>query len=513
MTAGLHGGNLIGNTVSKAGAVRFRGVDPTNGISLQPEFVEVTTDEIEAAVHAASAAAPDLVRIGRAGRAAWLRGIGGELDRLGGLIVSRTVAETGRDLDGVEREHRRCIATCEMFARVAEDSWWRDVHVDHLERRNGGREALLGRVAVPVGPVAVFGAANVPLMGGAAGTDVVAALAAGCPVVVKSHPAHPGVGELLATAVLSAAAQGGIPNGAYSLLHGISHTVGVDLVGQPGIKAVAFTGSLTAGRALHDAAARRTDPIPVFAEMGSVNPMFIMTSALGDRELAGGIAASVSRHNGQLCTKPGVVLVPNGPDGDGFVGDIVEALQGSLGGPMLHEGIRRSFEETAAALTEMASVKDLTGHPPSDGSGWIRGVALSASAESVLSGQLSISEVFGPLVLIVRYRDENELSELARQLDGQLTASIWAADEDLDRYDGLVDLLVTRAGRVLWRDFPTGTPNTMAMHHGGPYPASTDARYTSVGPATISKFVRPVALQNFPRPYLTRKLEKEELKS
>jgi len=350
-------------------------------------------------------------------------------------------------------------------------------------------------------------------MGGAAGTDVVAALAAGCPVVVKGHPAHPGVGELLATAILSAAAQEGIPSGAYSLLHGVNHAVSIDLVSQPGIRAVAFTGSLAAGRALHDAAARRAEPIPVFAEMGSVNPIFIMTSALGEGELPGGIAAAVSRNVGQLCTKPGMVLVPSGPEGDLFVDDIVEALQRSPGGAMLHEGIHRSFQEAAAALTETAGVTSLCGQASTHRSHEIEGVALSTSVESVLSGAISVAEVFGPLVLIVRYGDERELAEVARRLDGQLTASIWAADEDLDHYDTLVDLLVTRAGRVLWRDFPTGTPNTMAMHHGGPYPASTDARYTSVGPATISKFVRPVAFQNFPRAFLTRKLEQEELQS
>lgn len=513
MTIGLHGGNLIGNTVSKEGTVRFSAVDPTDGTSVSPEFVEATTEEIEAAAKEASASAPYLAGVGSSGRAAWLRSAGREIDRLGELIVDRAVAETGRDRDGLERELRRCIATCEMFAGVAEESWWRDVRVDPLDSRNGQKEALLGRMAVPVGPVTVLGAANVPLMGGTAGTDVVAALAAGCPVVVKGHPAHPGVSELLATALHSAAAQEGIPNGAYSLLHGVNPSVGVELVRQPEIKAVAFTGSLAAGRALHETAALRPEPIPVFAEMGSVNPMFIFSSALGEDELPGGIAASVSRNIGQLCTKPGVVLVPTGPEGDLFVHDIVESLQAAPSGPMIHEGIRRSFEEAASSLAETEGVTPLSGLPVADGSRSVRSSALSTSVGSILSRPGFISEVFGPLVLIVRYSGEDQLLEFARGLDGQLTASIWAADEDLDRCDALVDLLINRAGRVLWRDFPTGTPNTMAMHHGGPYPASTDARYTSVGSATITKFVRPVAFQNFPRAYLARRLEREELKS
>lgn len=477
--AELHGGNLIEGVAS-----------------------ETTDTDVQRAVDVAAKAFRDYRRLTPKRRAAFLRAIANELEVSRDAIVAQAQRETGFDDTRLNSELSRCVRTCEAFATVAGEDAWRDVVVD-TPAQQVDRPATpdLRRMLIPVGPVAVFGASNVPLMGGTLGTDTVAAIAAGCPVVVRGHPAHPGISELLATATITAAQATDVPSGVFGLLQGAEHAVGLALVRADGIKAVAFTGSLNGGRALFDAAAARPEPVPVYAEMGSVNPIFVLPKGSGDG-LADGLANAVTRAGGQLCTKPGVVAVPDQPESDLLVAAVRARIESSPPVPMLHAGVQDAYTRRLDEFTQTPGVEVVTRV-----SG---GAVLTCQVKTYLDEPALRSEVFGPAVLFVRYSTPDDLLAIAGRLDGELTASVHGTEEELAQLDELIDDLATKVGRVLWNSYPTGTPESVAMHHGGPYPAATDPRYTSIGSAAIRKFVRPIAYQNFPERLLPRPLRDDD---
>jgi len=494
----LTGENLIAGEDAR-GAASFRAVDPATGAELEPEFHEGDAALVDRALAAADAAFPAYARTTAGERAAFLRAVAEELLALGDALLERARAETGLPRARLEGERGRTVNQLRLFADHIEEGSWVEARIDPGDPARTPPRPDLRRMLIPLGPVAVFAASNFPFAFSVAGGDTASALAAGCPVVCKAHPAHPGTAELAARAVYQAARRTGIGAGVFSLLHGWGHEVGLALVRHPRTRAVGFTGSLRAGRALFDAAAGRPDPIPVYAEMGSVNPVFLLPSAVAERweAIAQGLAQSITLGVGQYCTNPGVVLGVAGPDLDRLVGALAERLRATPAGVMLYDRLSAAF---AAGLARSRSRgADLVAEAPA-GAGPTRGapVLLATDAARFLADAALREEVFGPSSLVVKARDAAELVRVAEALEGQLTASIHGTAAELAAHPRLVETLTRKAGRVIFNGFPTGVEVGHAMQHGGPYPATTDARTTSVGTAAIVRFARPVCWQDFP---------------
>jgi NADP-dependent aldehyde dehydrogenase len=489
-------------------ALTFNSVDPRTG-EAGPSFAEARPEDVRAAVAAATAAAPALRD--RERRAAFLRGAAGRLRAAGDEIVAVCEAESGLPEARLRSELERTAGQLELFAAVIDAG-------DHVEAiiDTADPDATpiprpdVRRMLVPLGPVAVFGAANFPLAFSTAGGDTASALAAGCPVVVKGHPSHPGTGELVARELRAAAADAGLPDGVFSHLLASGIEVGEALVDDPGIAAVGFTGSIAGGRAIVDRAAHRPVPIPVYAEMGSVNPLVVTRAALEARAdaIAEGLAASVSSFGGQLCTKPGVVFVPAGAAGDAFAGDVAARLDAVEPTVLLNQRVRDALGEAVERLAARPEVRELSAPRDLDGPGFLhQPAAYEAPASAVAEGSSLLEEHFGPVVVLLRYGSAGELRAALAHLEGQLTASLHAQEgEDVAE---LVALMAERAGRIVFDGFPTGVAVTHGMHHGGPYPASSDPLHTSVGATAIRRFLRPVALQNAPAAVLPPELRDE----
>jgi acyl-CoA reductase-like NAD-dependent aldehyde dehydrogenase len=480
----------------------FHAVDPRSG-EVGPEFTEATPDDVHAAVAAAASAfaGPALRDDGR--RAEMLRAAAAGMRDAGEEIVAVCMAETGLPEVRVRSELERTWRQIEAFAALVEAGDYVEAIIDTADpaARPIPRPDVR-RMLVPIGPVAVFGASNFPLAFSTAGGDTASALAAGCPVVVKGHPSHPGTSAVVARAVLGAIEATGLPDGTFALLQSSGVEVGEALVDEPAIAAVGFTGSLAGGRALHDRAAARPRPIPVYAEMGSVNPIVITEAALRARAgtIAEGLTASVSSFGGQLCTKPGVVFLPAGEAGDAFVSDVAARLAGVEPQVMLNERLRDALVDRVSELSSLAEPAGdgaATGGP--DGPGFrFAPAAFRASASDLGREPRLLDERFGPVVLLLGYGSEDELLEALDRVEGQLTGTVHAEDEDAPLVRTLVDVLGARAGRLVFDGFPTGVAVTHAMTHGGPYPATTASGTTSVGMTAIERFLRPVAWQNAP---------------
>jgi alpha-ketoglutaric semialdehyde dehydrogenase len=360
----------------------------------------------------------------------------------------------------------------------------------------------LRRMLIPLGPVIVFGSSNFPLAFSVAGGDTASALAAGNPVIVKAHRAHPGTSELVASAVVKAIETCGLPPGVFSMLHGSGAEVGTALVRHPLAKAAGFTGSRTAGRALFNAAAARPEPIPVFAEMSSLNPVFLLSGALSERfnQIAEGLKNSMTMGVGQFCTKPGLVFAVGGEDLQEFAQALASGIRAVAPATMLHPGICDSYNKGVETLNRVPGVVVLATAETEADSTKTHGasVVFATDAENFLKHPELQEEVFGPAALIVDVPDVKALTDVARRLEGQLTATIHGNADDIAAASELIAVLERKAGRLLVNGYPTGVEVCPSMHHGGPYPATTDERFTSVGTAAIQRFVRPVCYQSFP---------------
>ena len=461
----------------------FNPVDPRTG-EPGPSFTEATRTDVDAAVAGArrafaSGELSDAPRV-----AAALRGAAARLRGRGDEIVAVAESETG--LPQVPRLRSELERTClqlELHADACQSGEHLDAIVDHADPSASPMPRPdLRRLNVPIGVVAVFGASNFPLAFSTAGGDTASALAAGCPAIVKGHPLHPGTGELVAAEVRSAVAAAGLPDGTFAHLLSAGHEVGEALVDHPAVAAVAFTGSTRGGRALMDRAARRPHPIPVFAEMGSLNPVVITAAALERRRdaLADALTASICTFGGQLCTKPGLVFVPDG----GFADELESRFAERGAEVLLSPGIARAFADaTGAELTDGTHVQPLV---------------LRSSAEALVADSSMREEHFGPGVTVVAYDDDDDLSAALRSLGGHLTATLHAEPDELAALGPLVEQLTRMAGRVLFDGVPTGVSVTWAMQHGGPYPATSVAAHTSVGQTAARRFVRPVTYQSAP---------------
>lgn len=474
-----------------------------DGAVLAPAFRTASAAQVEAALAAAAAAAPGLASSAPADRARLLEAIGEAILATGDELVERVIAETGLPRGRVENERARTVNQLRMFATLLREGDIGRVRIDRGDpARAAGPKPDLRLAMIPLGSVAVFGASNFPLAFSVAGGDTASALAAGCPVVVKGHPAHPGTGEIVARAVAAAVRAAGFAGGVFSFLQDGGIAVGQALAADRRIKAIGFTGSRKAGEALIAIARTRPEPIPVYAEMSAINPVVLLPARLaaGAEDIAAGFVASLTLGSGQFCTNPGLVLAIDGPDCTRFLDAAARAIAAWAPGTMLTPGICEAFAEAAATVAARTGVI-----PVAEGAGAdLRATArlLATDAASFIADPALHREMFGPAALVVRCRDLDQLVEVLEAVEGQLTVAIHLADADRDAAARILPVAIARAGRVLANGFGTGVEVSPAMVHGGPYPATADGRTTSVGTLAIERFQRPVCFQDIPEALL-----------
>ena len=503
----ISGQNLIGYSVSDLGEEEFYAVNPQDGEEIDPLFPIATKEEVNKAVSKATSAFLTYRELTSEQRATFLDTIADEILALGDELLERASLESGLPIaPRLIGERGRTVSQLKMFAALLREGSWADARIDTaMPDRQPLPRVDLRRMLIGLGPVAVFGASNFPMAFSVAGGDTASALAAGCPVVVKAHPAHPGASQLVGEAVVRAAKKTNMPDGVFSMLHGHVET-GMTLVQHPSIEAVGFTGSFRAGKALFDAASARPRPIPVFAEMGSVNPVFLLPGALAERgqAIADGYAASVTMSVGQFCTNPGLAFGVKSPELDAFIARVSEKISGSPSATMLTPGIADSFRAGCERFGSTANVKiSATGTDGNQGTP----AFFTTDAKTFMAEHTLAEEVFGPSSLLVICEDGDELIRVAANLEGQLTGTLQATTEDLKLFGKLKSTLELKVGRLIVNGFPTGVEVGPTMQHGGPYPATTAPSTTSVGTAAIFRFTRPICYQNVPDEFLPVELQ------
>ncbi|QBE65537.1 aldehyde dehydrogenase (NADP(+)) [Pseudoduganella lutea] len=495
----ITGESLVGGIAVKGNGSDFKAWNPALNAHIEPSFHTADADQIDQACRLAGTAFDTFRATTDQERAAFLDTVAEQIVAIGDDLIERAMAETGLPRVRLEGERGRTVNQLKLFADLLREGSYRDVRIDSaLPERAPPRPDLRYRL-IGVGPVAVFGASNFPLAFSVAGGDTASAFAAGCPVVLKAHPAHPGTSELVARAVVKAVELCGLPAGVFALLTGVGNAIGQTLVAHPEIQAVGFTGSRFGGMALMAVAAARPQPIPVYAEMSSINPLFLLPGALKARgaDIAQQFAGSLTMGVGQFCTNPGLVLGIAGPDFDAFAHAAAAALGGVAAGTMLTAGIAGAYQQGVAALAGQQGVKTLALGAHAEGKG---GAALFVtSADAFLVEKALHGEVFGPVSLLVACRDVEEMRRVTDHLEGQLTATLQLEEDDYDAAATLLPALERKVGRILANGFPTGVEVSTAMVHGGPFPATADGRSTSVGTGAILRFLRPVCYQNLPQ--------------
>jgi len=496
----IDGAMLIGDEARQSEA-RFTAQNPATNETLVHDFSSAGPEEAAEAAKRAAEAFPSYAATDLETRAKFLDAAADAIMAIGDELIERAMAETGLPRARLEGERGRTVGQLKLFASVVRQGDFLDATVDPaLPERQPLPRPDLRRVNLPVGPVAVFGASNFPLAFSVGGGDTASALAAGCPVVVKGHSAHPGTGELVARAIRSAVKASGLHDGVFSYLPGNNRALGQALVGDPNIKAVGFTGSRGGGTALMKIAAARPEPIPVYAEMSSINPVILMPHALASRgaAIAEAFVGSLTMGAGQFCTNPGLVIAVAGPALDAFANAAAQALARAAASTMLTCGIYESYENGVGALAGHARVRTVGRGVGATGPNQAVGALFETDAASLLADHALTDEVFGASSLIVRCKDLTEVASVIARLEGQLTATIQLDAEDQAEAARLIPVLAGRVGRILANGWPTGVEVSHAMVHGGPYPATSDPRATSVGTLAISRFLRPVCFQNLP---------------
>jgi NADP-dependent aldehyde dehydrogenase len=503
--------NFVAGT-HRGGGGTFAAVSPIDGRELPGRFHAASTADVDDCMQAADTVAPAFAATSGAQRGAFLDAIAEEILAVGDELVERAGLETALPAARLTGERARTVGQLRLFADVAREAAWVDARIDRaLPDRQPLPRPDLRRMKEPLGPVVVFGSSNFPLAFSVAGGDTASALCTGNPVVVKAHRAHPGTAEIVAAAIVRAAARCGLPAGVFSLLHGAGSVIGTALVVHPAARAVGFTGSRAAGRALCNAAASRPDPIPVFAEMSSLNPVFVLPGALAEQtpQIVAGFVASLTLGVGQFCTKPGLLFAVEGDDLVRFRGLLAEAVARVPAASMLHADIRAAFERGRERMLSLpgASVVGRAEAAADPARTQATALVLETAAATFLEREECFEEVFGPYALLVPARTAADLRSLAARLDGQLTATIHGTPADLAAAGDLLGILSRKAGRLIVNGFPTGVEVCHAMQHGGPPPATSDSRFTSVGSAALERFIRPVCYQDVPEPLLPAALQ------
>jgi NADP-dependent aldehyde dehydrogenase len=505
----ITGEMLIGASAVRGQDATLHAFDPVRNADLEPAFGGGGAAEVARACDLAEDAFDAYRAAPLETRAQFLEAIADNIMALGDTLIERAHVESALPKARLEGERARTIGQLKMFASLVREGRWLTATLDSAqpERKPLPRPDLRLQ-KIPVGPVAVFGASNFPLAFSVAGGDTASALAAGCPVVVKSHPAHLGTSELVGRAIQKAVADSGLPEGVFSLVVGGGNAIGEALVAHPAIKSVGFTGSRRGGLALVDIAAKRREPIPVFAEMSSINPFFVLPGALAARgdALASGFVDSVALGVGQFCTNPGLVIALDGPHVEEFIEAAAVALAKKGAQTMLTAGIAAAYCEGIAAR-DASGVEQLARGEKSEAASAALPALYRASAEQFLATPQLEDEIFGPTSLIIVCDDEDELLQVARHIEGQLTVTLQMESDDVPLARLLMPILERRAGRILANGFPTGVEVSYAMVHGGPFPATSDSRATSVGATAIERFLRPVCYQDLPAALLPESLK------
>ena len=497
----LTGELLIGQQTVKGARDPIVAINPATGERLPTEFFGGTVEDVARACDLAWSAFDTYRETSLEERARFLETIADEIEAIGDDLIERAVAESGLPQGRIQGERGRTCGQLRLFADTVRAGEWLDVRIDPaLPDRQPMPRVDLRQRHIALGPVAVFGASNFPLAFSVAGGDTASALAAGCPVIVKGHPAHPGTCELVGRAVQAAVKKCGLPEGVFSMLHDSSFEVGQALVADPRIKAAGFTGSRKGGLALLEIAQRRPEPIPFYAEMSSINPVFLLPAALKARAKALGEAfvGSLNMGAGQFCTNPGLVIAVEGPDLDAFIESASETLKSSTAQTMLTPGIHEAYGQGVRALAANSKVREVARGLEGEGANQCQGGLFVAAGEDVIADTSLQAEVFGASSLIVACRDAAEVKRVAEVLEGQLTATLQMDDADHEAARVLLPTLERKAGRIMANGWPTGVEVCHAMVHGGPFPATSDSRTTSVGTAAIFRFLRPVCYQDLP---------------
>ena len=506
----ITGKNYIGNNLSVKGNKTYTTFNPQLNKENEFIFVEATSEEIDQAVQLAKNAYHEFSGISGTRKAEFLNAIADEILAFDDLLIKTYCSETGLPEGRAMGERGRTVGQLRSFAALVNQGSWVEASIDtSIPDRVPIPKPDLRKMLIPLGPVVVFGASNFPLAYSTAGGDTAAAFAAGCPVIVKSHPMHAGTGELVASAIVKAADKTNMPNGVFSNLNSSGIEVGIALVKHPDVKAVGFTGSIRGGRALLDLASQREEPIPVFAEMGSVNPVVMMPEAVQQRggALANTYAGSITLGTGQFCTNPGLLLGIKGDGLTNFIQTLSDEIVKIEPSCMLHPNIIGAYESNKQKAVTQDGLQLVADYPTDVQTNYARQTVTTVEGKTFLENTTLHQEVFGPYSIIVQCEDIDQLEQIISKLEGQLTGTIIAEKNELSKYPGVVSALQNRVGRLIYNGVPTGVEVCPSMHHGGPYPASTDSRFTAVGIHSIKRWVRPISYQDWPDNLLPNELK------
>ncbi len=507
----ITGKNYIGNVLTATGKISFKTINPQTNQENKVIFTEASNVEIEQAVTLATEAFATYRKISGVDKSAFLNEITNQIELLGDELLDIYCLESGLPKSRAISERARTVFQLHSFADLVKEGSWVEAVIDTANiERIPTPKVDLRKMLMPLGSVVVFGASNFPLAYSTAGGDTAAALAAGCPVLVKSHPMHAGTGELVAYAVIKAAEITGMPNGVFSNLNSSGIEVGKTLVKNAAVKAVGFTGSVNGGRSLYNLAANRAEPIPVFAEMGSINPVVLLPNAVNKKGeyWAKKYADSITLGAGQFCTNPGLILAVKSEDLTNFIQTLAEEIVKIEPVCMLHPNIIAAFENNKEKMKQQNGLKTVASYNKITSKNYGRQIITTVDGAIFLKNANLHQEVFGPFSMVVQCESITQLEAIILRLEGQLTGTILAENE-LDNYSEIVDALQNRVGRIIFNGVSTGVEVCNAMVHGGPYPASTDSRFTAVGVNSIKRWVRPVCFQNWPDTLLPNELKNE----
>lgn len=506
----IEGKQIIGFQRIAGGPESFHSFDPATGENLSYRFHKATSEEVHLAAERSAAAFQVYRKRSGLQKAIFLETIADEINTLGDELVDVCCQETALPRGRIEMERLRTINQLKLFASMLREGSWLDARIEIADpARTPIPKPDIRYMEIAVGPVVVFGASNFPLAFSVAGGDTASALAAGCPVIVKAHSAHPATAEMVGKAIQKAALVCDMPDGVFSMLHGDGSIVGIELVKHPVVRAVALTGSYTAGKALFDTAAKRPVPIPVYAEMGSTNPVFVLPQAMQQRkeQIAQGFASSVTLGVGQFCTNPGLLIHEDRAGASEFTKELEVFFSKSSGGVMLTRGIHRAYQEGLSHHKALEGIQQLVVGTVTGEINTARPVLFKADSDTFSKTPELAEEIFGPTSVVVETHSREEMLSIARDLSGHLTATVHGTEEDLAGYKELIEILEQKVGRIVINGFPTGVEVCNSMVHGGPFPATTDGRSTSVGTASIHRFTRPVCYQNMPDALLPDELK------
>jgi alpha-ketoglutaric semialdehyde dehydrogenase len=508
----ISGKNFIGNKLSANGTKTYKTFNPELNTENAIVFTEATAQEIDDAVNLAASVFKEYRTVSGINKAEFLNAIAEEILALDDVLIKTYCSETGLPEGRAKGERGRTIGQLRSFANLVAEGSWVEATIDTAQpNREPMPRSDIRKMLIPLGPVVVFGASNFPLAYSTAGGDTAAALASGCPVIVKSHPMHSGTGALVASAIIKAAEKTGMPNGVFSNLNSSGIEVGQQLVAHPKVKAVGFTGSINGGRALLDLASKRAEPIPVFAEMGSINPVIILPKALENRQadIAKTYASSITLGTGQFCTNPGLLLGIKSDALTSFINNVSEEITKINPSCMLHPNIKKGYISNKEKVVSQDKVTVTANYTSNIQNNYAAQAIVTVGGKTFLENPTLHLEVFGPFSVIVQCENASELETVIASLEGQLTGTVISDANEVANYPAVIAALQNRVGRIIFNGVPTGVEVCESMVHGGPYPASTDSRFTAVGIGSIKRWVRPFSYQDWPNDLLPNELKND----